>query len=99
MFVLLSIFIIFNNKMFKRMCRDNCLHHAIHQYDGNLVIFYMIYCMCRLVSRTATKDVCVTLTPILDLAVPPHKRSKYIFVPIFLLVTSYFMFWTYQSLK
>ena len=40
----------------------------------------MVYCMCRLVSYNCNDRRLRTTNPlILDLRVPPHKRSKYIF--------------------
>ena len=46
-------------------------------------------------------DVCLTLPPNLRqvLGYPYISGQNIYFVPIFLLVTSQFMFWTYQSLK
>ena len=56
---------------------------------------------CTWLIRIPTTDAYVTLPPnFWQVWGYPHKGSQNIkFVPIFLLVTSHFMFWAYQSLK
>ena len=68
--------------------------------------FYMVCWMCSLKTRIAKTDICVTLPPYLRQVwgyppirgVPPNPQNIK-FVPIFLLLTSHFMFWTYQGSK
>ena len=53
------------------------------------------------ICRIATTDVCVILSPnfIQVWGYPPINGQNIKFVPTFLLITSHFMFWTYQGLK